>query len=311
MKFVVWLAVVPLFLSGLFASETNPPVLMPATLPGEWNAIGRAGIQAGSDAAIIEGGYVVDARVFGDSEITFRARAPVGVAQVQIWGGFHYRDRDSRYVFALRGGNDNDVYLARYAPDGGIRFLGFAPLDFKPVAGTWYHIRVVTVGSRIQIYLNDEKLPRLNAVDPQPLWRGGSVLLGGGWLPAEFSNLEVKELTGEEKGSFLAIGKKQWTPPPVDKEALRKTERNEYMPQAISISDEPRASYSLNGNWLFMPDYLLPKGGLPIGLDYDDQGWHVMPVPSFWTPGLAWLHGETSFNDLDEFSRTKGVAESL
>src|ERR1700677_667404 len=195
MKFVVWLAVVPLFLSGLFASETNPPVLMPATLPGEWNAIGRAGIQAGPDSAIIEGGYVVDARVFGDSEITFRARAPVGVAQVQIWGGFHYRDRDSRYVFALRGGNDNDLYLARYAPNGGIKFLGFAPLDFKPVPGAWYQLRIVTLGSRIQIYLGHETLPRLNVVDKNASWDQGGVCLGGGWLPAEFADLHVSPLT--------------------------------------------------------------------------------------------------------------------
>ncbi|MBW8869995.1 MAG: hypothetical protein JF563_04350, partial [Acidobacteriales bacterium] len=108
-----------------------------------------------------------------DAEITFRARTPAGAEQVQIWAGFHFRDRNSRYVFALRGGNDNDLYLARYAPDGGMEFLGFAPLDFKPTPGVWYRLRVVTFGNQIQIYLNDEKLPRLNVKDRHPPWHGG------------------------------------------------------------------------------------------------------------------------------------------
>ena len=195
--------------------------------------------------------------------------------------------------------------------DGGIRFLGFAPLDFKPVPGIWYHLRVATLGSRFEVFLNDEKLPRLNVEDPQPLWTGGRVLLGGGWLPTEYSGLVVRELSEEEGDAFEALGNKQWTSPPVDKEALRKKERGEYVPQEISLPNVSRASVSLDAKWLFMPDYQLPKDGLPVGLNYDDQGWHVMAVPSFWTPGLSWLHGETAFNDLDEFSRTKGVADSL
>ena len=81
-------------------------------------------------------------------------------------------------VFALRGGNDNDIYLARYAPNGRAEFLGFAPLDFRPQSGIWYHLRVVILGNRFQIFLNDEKLPRLNTVDNHALWNGGSVFLG-------------------------------------------------------------------------------------------------------------------------------------
>ena len=284
---------------------------LPGHSPSEWSAIGRANIQTGNNSVTIQGGYAVNNRKWTDVEISFDAEAPTGAGQVQIWAGFYFRDRDSRYVFALRGGNNNDVYLARYAPDGGARFLGFAPLDFKPVPGTRYHLRLVTVGSRFEVYLNNEELPRLNVEDLHPLWTSGSVLLGGGWLPTEFSNLEVNELTDEEREAYRAVGNRQWTPRAVNKKALRNKERSEYVPQTIASSDAPRANFSLNGNWLFMPDYQLPKDSLPIGLDYDDQDWHVMPVPSFWTPGLAWLYGETSFNDLDEFSKTKGVAESL
>ncbi len=167
------------------------------------------------------------------------------------------------------------------------------------------------LGNRFQIFLNDESLPRLNVVDNHLLWKEGSVLLGGGWLPVEFSNFQVKPLSDQDKATFLAIGNKRWSIPPVDKAALRKEERAEYVPIEVNSLGPSRTEISLNGNWLFMPDYLLPAGQMPVELDYDDQGWSVMLVPSFWTPALSWLYGEAGFPNLDEFSRTKSVAESL
>ena len=286
-------------------------VAMPADIPGDWTTVGRAMLQTNSSSVTITGGFAVSRQIWTNAEITFQARAPRDVEQVQIWAGFHFRDRDSRYVLALRGGNDNDLYIARYAPDGGAEFLGFAPLDFKPVPGTWYRLRIITLGDRFLIFLNDEKLPRINIVDRDAPWRAGRVCLGGGWLPAEFSNVEIKPLTASDKSAFNAIGGKHWRSPSVDKEALRKKQRAEYAPRIIEISSPSRVEVSLNGDWLFMPDYLLDALQKPVSLDYDDRNWHVMQVPTFWTPGLAWLYGETSFTNLDEYSMTKGVAESL
>lgn len=294
-----------LFLCGVLTAA------LPGDWPDDWTAIGRAQIQTNNQSLIISSGYTVNGRVWDNAQITFSARSPLSANQVQIWAGFRYRDRDSRYVFALRGGDDNDIYLARYAPNGGAEFLGFAPLDFKPQPGVWYHLRVAILGNRFQIFLNDESLPRLNAVDNHALWNKGSVLLGGGWLPAEFSGLQIKPLTDEDKAAFQAIGNKRWSPPPVDKESRRKHERSEYSPAKLLSLGPSRTIVSLNGNWLFMPDYELPAGQKPVQADYDDQNWNVMAVPSFWTPALSWLYGETGFPDLDEFSKTKGVAQSL
>ncbi len=279
--------------------------------PNNWTTIERAQIETNTQSVIILSGYAVNNKIWDDSQITFSGRATSNADQVQIWAGFCYRDRDSRYVLALRGGNDNDIYLARYAPNGGAEFLGIAPLDFKPQPGIWYYLRVVILGNRFQIFLNDEKLPRLNVVDNHALWNGGSVFLGGGWLPTEFSDLQVKSLSDEEKKTFAAIGNTSWNSPPVDKVALRKKQRSEYIPVKIAPLVASRTTISLDGNWLFMPDYELPAGDTPVQVSDEDKDWNVMPVPSFWTPGLAWLYGETSFPDLDEFSRTKGVAESL
>jgi len=286
----------------------GPPLI---DWPDNWVTVGRTQIETTPQSVIIMGGYTVNKRLWDDEQITFRARAPVIAKQVQIWAGFRFRDRDSRYVFALRGGNDNDIYLARYAPDGGAEFLGFAPLDFKPQPGIWYRLRVVILGNRFQIFLNDEQLPRLNVVDSHPLWDEGSVFLGGGWLPAEFSDLQVNPLSDQDKAVFLSIGNKNWNAPPVDTEALRKKQRSEYASAKIPSLADTRTVVPLDGNWLFMPDYELPAGQTPVQIDYDDESWNVMPVPSFWTPALSWLHGETGFPGLDEFSRTKGVAESL
>lgn len=284
---------------------------MPPNLPGEWTAIGRTTVQTTSDSATVEGGYIVSKQIWSDSEISFRAKTPTNSNQVQIWGGFRYRDRDSRYVFGLRGGNDNDLYIARYAPDGKAEFLGFAPLDFQPVPGTWYHLRVVTSGNHFLVFLNDEKLPRINVVDQDMLWDKGSVCFGGGWLPAEFADLQVRQLSDEDKSEFLAIGNSHWTAPGIDKESLRISQRAKYVPTTVTNLSLSRTQISLDGNWLFSPDYETAVGQAPIQLNYNDQSWHVMPVPAFWTPGLSWLYGETDFSNLDEYSITKGVAESL
>ncbi|HEX7652223.1 MAG TPA: glycoside hydrolase family 2 TIM barrel-domain containing protein, partial [Verrucomicrobiae bacterium] len=96
-----------------------------------------------------------------------------------------------------------------------------------------------------------------------------------------------------------------------DQEARRRRQRAAYVPLQITNSDSVRREVSLDGTWLFCPDYELPPGVDPVATDYDDQSWHTLAVPAFWTPGLSWLHGETGFNGLGEFARTKGVAESL
>jgi len=130
---------------------------MPANLPGNWSLVGGTNIEATPNSVVITGSMAVEQHAWADGEISFRARAPLDAGQVQIWGGFHYRDRDSRYVFALRGGQNNDVYLARYAPDGKAEFLGFSPLDFHPVPGTWYDLRIVVLGHRYLIFVNADQ----------------------------------------------------------------------------------------------------------------------------------------------------------
>lgn len=228
--------------------------------------------------------------------MSFRARAVKENEPVQIWGAIRVMDRENRYVFGLRGGVEPQLSFARYAADGKSRNLSFASLDFKPKIGEWYRIRVATVGRHFQIYLNDELLPRINITDDQFGWDNGGVALGGGWLPIEFADIKVSPLSGEDIAAFEAIGTKVLEPPQVDKEALRSKQREAWQPIRIASLPETRGEFSLNGNWLFMPDSQLDFATASfIG---NDQNWHVMPVPAFWTFSFCWLYGEVSYPEL-------------
>ncbi|RYX82011.1 glycoside hydrolase family 2 [bacterium] len=289
-------------------------IKLPATLPGQWKPVGRVKIGTTTNSAIIQNGFVMSpsGTNSGDYQMSFRARAlPNAEGGVQIWAGLRCRDRDSQYVFALRGGINREIYIARYAPDGNAVFLGYAPLDFIPQANQWYRFRAAVVGNRIQIFLNDEQLPRLNAVDKTPLWQTGGVTLGGGWLPTEYADLKVEPLVGAQLSTFNAVGDKVWETPTVNKEAMRAKQREQYRPVTIGDIKTPRAEFSLDGNWLFMPEQDLKANGQPIESNTADSNWHIMPVPGFWKPAHAWLHGETTFHDLKGPARSKGIADEL
>lgn len=261
--------------------------------PTSWVHYGQGSVQPIGQDIVLQGDYVVSSQTWNDAEIRFQARAPEGQPQVQIWAGFRCRDRDSRYVVALRGGNNNDLYLARYAPDANDKFLGLAPLDFQPQVGQWYSLRVVTRGHRILVFLNDEAMPRLNVADEKSLWNDGGVVLGGGWLKAEYRQLMVSQLSTQVLADLDRIGKEVWTAPVPDREGLRASQRAGYRPLVVSTLTEGRTEISLEGNWLFKPDQELQAGvASPASAEYDDQGWHLIDVPNFWTPMWAWLHGE-------------------
>lgn len=278
----------------------------PVSFPGHWSMEGRVTPQVSADSVTLRNGFAQSKEKWSDCEFSFRARTPKEAEQVQIWAGIRGRDRDSRYIFGLRGGDNNDVYLARYAPDGDDKFLGVAPLDFKPVPGTWYKLRAVARGNRFQVYVNDETLPRINAVDDAPLWKEGSVSLGGGWLQAEFSNVVVKEAAAAHDDDTQV-----WQPPKqADQEARRARERAAYQPATVEHLGPDRTEVSLDGKWLFMPDQDL-GGKQPAAADYDDGKWHVMEVPALWTPCLSWLYGERGWKLRDEASTSKGLCDKL
>lgn len=294
------------FLSGL----AN---LSPATSNAEqWKSYGRIVLQHLQDSVLIQDGFTIGQETFGDCEFSFEARAPQGVSEVQIWSGIKCRDRDSRYVFALRGGNNDHLYVARYGADGAAKFLGIAPLDFHPAPGEWYGLRAVTRGNRILIFLNQETTPRINVVDDEAPWVEGGVSLGGGWLPVEFRAVKAKALSSASSAAIDALGDVVWKKAAsVDKARLRAHQRDAYRPAELLPINEPRVVCPLDGNWLFLPDQELEPSAAPQLQTFDDRPWHVMDVPNFWTPTLSWLHDETGFPKLKGISSSKGICDKF
>ncbi|HTJ78548.1 MAG TPA: glycoside hydrolase family 2 TIM barrel-domain containing protein [Rariglobus sp.] len=296
--------------AGVFSASAQSSGL-PTNIPGRWQLFGRGTAVPGNRTLTVAGGYVANPNPLTDCEISFRARMAPGADQVQIWGVLRAKDRLSRYVFALRGGAEPEISLARYAPDDGSKFLGFAMLDFVPDPTKWYVLRVAVHGKRFQVFLNDEKLPRINIEDKDALWTEGGFGIGGGWLPTEFADVKVSSLTGESLAAFTKIGDDVWAPPAVDEEALRASQRAAYKPAKIDRLPEVRGDISLDGNWLFMPDQSLAASGSPSSESFSDQNWHVIPVPSFWTPTIGWLHGEYGMPGLKGLAASKGPSDKL
>jgi hypothetical protein len=274
----------------------------------QWIPYGRLGRQQRADSLVLEDGFLISKHSWADTDFSFQARSPEGV-EVQIWAGLRCRDRDSRYVFGLRGGNNDHLYLARYAPDGGDRFLGIAPLGFHPQPAIWYALRAAMRGNRIHIYVNGESLPRINVEDAEPLWNEGGVSLGGGWLPAEFREVDAGALAGKHAAMFNEAGSRVHQAVQEDKGEKRRKQRAAYKPLALPFGNAPRSEYVLDGDWLFCPAQELSPEMSPQAENIDDTSWHVMEVPHFWTPTATWLHAEMGFPNLEGLSRTKGISD--
>jgi len=224
-----------------------------------------------------------------DYEMRFRARTPATEEQVQIWAGFREYDRNDRYVVALRGGRQNNLYLSRMGYMGTDEFLALRDLDFHPVPGVWYSFRIQVGGDRIRVFLNDERLPRIDVTDRNSrLAPSGKVELGGGWVTTEYADLLVRPLQDLSRDPV-----KEYRAMPVDKERLRKTERAGYRPVVVGALAGARTKISLDGQWLFKPVYELADEAAAVSPDKKDMDWHCMHVPDFWNPIRIWLHGET------------------
>ncbi|MDR2462384.1 MAG: hypothetical protein LBD30_01215, partial [Verrucomicrobiales bacterium] len=290
--------------SGLVAGQA-------LDLTSDVTPIGRIISESGKKGAVtVSDGWLLSKNSWGDVEFTISARAPKRAGQAQIWAAFRAADRDRRYVFGLRGGANNDVYLARYAPDGNDKFLGVAPLDFKPKVGVWYTLRLVAKGNHFQLFVNNEQLPRINVSDSDAAWTAGGVGVGGGWLPVEFKDAKVRDLTDADRAQFDAIGRQFITAPQPDREKIRQQQRAKYRPLTVTQLGHSRQEISLDGNWLFMPDQNLAADSAPDNPAADDASWHIMDVPNFWTPTLSWLHAETVF-PLPGLSAMKGVCDQV
>lgn len=239
---------------------------------------------------------------WADYEVKFDAKVPATAKEVQICAGFHAANRDDRYILMLRGGIQKFLYLARLGYMGADDYLALRELDFQPIPGKWYNFRIQVAGGRIRVFMGNEALPRIDIIDKASnMAPAGKVTLGGSWITNEFDNLSI---TSINKNDILNLPVKEYAKPPIDKEALRKQQRANYQPINISAIGKNRTEISLDGNWLFSPDYETSDDAKAVSPNDGDTNWHIMNVPDFWNPIRVWLHGER-YN-----SGSKGVADN-
>ncbi|TAM95185.1 MAG: glycoside hydrolase family 2 [Chitinophagaceae bacterium] len=244
---------------------------------------------------------------FGDSswsdyQFTVDAKVPVTAKQVQIWCGFRAADRNDRYIIGLKGGIQNDLYLGRLGYMGKDDFLALRHLNFSLKPGETYTLKIQAAGGRIRVFLNNENLPRIDIVDKNAdLEPKGKVTLGGSWIENDFSHLSIESLSAN---ALSKIPVKEFTVPPVDKEALRRKERATYKIVDIKKINKARTIVSLDGKWLFKPGYETMSDTDNLSPLQKDESWHILTVPDFWNPDRIWLFGETYG------SASKGVSDS-
>nr|WP_294897551.1 glycoside hydrolase family 2 TIM barrel-domain containing protein [uncultured Pedobacter sp.] len=248
---------------------------------------------------------------FGDKNLkdfrfTFEARAPKTAKQVQIWAGFRAFNRFDRYIIGFRGGLQNNLYLSRMGYMGADELLGLSNLHFKPQTGKWYKFKIEVVGNRIRVFINNEVLPRIDVVDPNSnLAPSGSVTLGGGWIETEFDNLTIEPL---KPTALDGLSYQVYTPKVTDqqKETQREKERSTYVSKKVDKLNALRTEISLDGKWLFKPDYEITDQSFKDNPSIKDSDWHIMNVPDFWNPIRIWLHGET----MNDNKFPKGVSDA-
>ncbi len=229
-----------------------------------------------------------------DYSVSFRARAPKGEEQVQIWSGFRAGNRFDRYILGIKGGMQNNVMLMRMGYKGNDELMGVRPLGFNPKPGEWIDVRVEVVGNRMRVFLNGEKKPYMDITDPNAskFAPSGAVTLGGSWITTEFDDLVITPMASD---ALKGVDNTEWSNPltPAQKESMRRTQRAAYNGKKLDRLNGARTELSLDGEWLFMPGYSNIAETDAVSPDKDDADWHVMNVPDFWTPIRIWLHGET------------------
>ncbi len=271
------------------------------------NIVGRGNVRIENGVLKTKDAYAV----FGDTTLrnyraTFRARVPENAEQVQIWVGFRHHNRFDRYVVGLKGGLQNNIEVFRMGYMGADELLDIQPLDFNLKAGEWYEYQIQVFDGRIRIFIiyNDSKyqIAFLDIYDKNfNLAPNGGITLGGSWIENEFYNLQIEKLN-EDVGEERRFSDSYWDrhrPTPDINETKRKEQVSNYQPKKIEKLPSGRQEFSLNGDWLFLPNPTSPPSE---GLG---EAFHIMSVPNFWNPSRIWLHGET----MNDGKFPKGVSD--
>ncbi len=151
--------------------------------------------------------------------------------------------------------------------------------------------------SHFEVYSNGKLLGKKELPANTFSYESFPVTVADGFLELKFVSDHPKSNTGlflaeliiEQKESVLhreveiAKIKENERSKLQDKELLRKKQRQTY--KSINLNN---SQISLEGKWLFKPDYELIDGEVPYSPKVSDDDWHLINVPSFWNPISFW-----------------------
>lgn len=277
-KSILYIILVALLISSCNNSEN-------LLTKDNWSTIGRGDLSWETNTVVLKNNFIFSNHLPNVKNYEFSFKAKANDDETQLWSGFGFENRNNRYALGLRGKNSNDLYLCKYQDGGKSNDLAHEKLDFEIKKDKWYAIRVVFYEGDIQVYLNNEKEPRL-VVKDEDFINSSKIVLGGGW-----SSTAYKDLTFKEISALPEIVKYSNEISLDEKEAIRVKQRNNYKPFKIENLTNQKEEYSLNGDWLFIPENDIEKIDDAIGLESEDVNWHIIDVPNMWKPMKSWMHG--------------------
>ncbi|MFA6426796.1 MAG: glycoside hydrolase family 2 TIM barrel-domain containing protein, partial [Phycisphaerae bacterium] len=299
------------------ACGTTPSILLESDFSSD---NGKWSVEYGGTWKFVDGVYegIERSSYAGDSNwtdyrISFIARCMNPEDDSQIWASFRYNDEWRRYAISVRGGQLNDILLLRYWETDGSKSdvsIGKSfPLGFKYQPKQWYKFRIEIQGGQIKVWVGDVNKPQVSYVDSDPI-KSGAIALGGSWHLCQFDNVKLEnlseialpELNRQEEQLCLEKAAN-------DLKSRMAQRRASYKARQVVLDPEnPRTVVSLNGDWLFMPEYQLSKDANAFDMSVQDLDWHTIDVPDFWNQIGWWLmtgaHGQADAFRYREMERT-------
>ena len=297
------------------AATGAPAASLDLRSPDGWRQERRGTVEFARSGATVVGKMLLwEGEEFGDGELMCGGRISDDARDGALWLRFRYRSDNEHYALALRGWPCNDLYLFRFGPRGGDKALAAEPLDFEPAPGSWYDLRVVCRGGKIDVFLGNELEPTLSVVDPEPLG-SGLAGVGGGYREAEYATLTVEPLAAVPAPAVppATVSERERRRQAAAQQRQRRQSRAQHRPVRLPQAGPGRQEVSLDGTWLFLPEQERVANKDPRDPKVGDGQWHGMQVPAFWTPVRWWMYapGEGTSDRWDRMEQARMDALSF
>ncbi|MBN8217253.1 MAG: beta-galactosidase [Spirochaetes bacterium] len=249
---------------------------------GKWSAADGELLSVGS------GKFLAGSIRWKDYRVSARLRTDE--AGKETWNTatlfFRHADDENHYMVLLHTGGKLELVRTR----AGARKPNFASADLKLDAGTWHEVLVEVRGGKIEIRVDGR--PALEAIDPDPIPRGGVALGNNNAKQCRFGRVSVVPLGGESAGAAAEAARTVaiYRQPGLDTTALEKSLEKSGLKVVGLRTDEAILGGALDPEKFSL--YIVP-------------GCETYPADG-WDPLMTWvqLGGKLIFTGGPAFSKT-------